>query len=45
MAGTIRAMGGVDIQAPAGPAVEPGSALGTELSSRLDEFTTGKDNN
>ena len=40
---TVRAMGGVDIQATASPSVAQGSALGTKLSSRLDQFTQGQD--
>lgn len=39
---TIRAFGGVDLQAPAGPSVPEGTALGTKLSTRLEEFTTGR---
>lgn len=41
----IRAMGGVDLQATASPSVPQGSALGTKLSSRLDSFYDGKENN
>lgn len=33
------------MQSSAGGPVTPGTALGTKLSTRLEEFTTGKENN
>ena len=41
---TIRAFGEANtIQASASPSVPQGTALGTKLSTRLEEFTQGKD--
>lgn len=41
---TIRAFGGANtLQTSASPSVPQGTALGTKLSTRLDEFGIGKD--